>query len=893
MAMLNKLRLRLRALFFKSRLEDELQAELQFHLEREIEENIARGMTPEDARYAALRGFGGVELVKEESRDVRGVRLLEELWQDLRYGARMLMKNCGFTLAAALCLGLGVGVNTAIFSVVHALLLRSFPVPQADQLVVLTQDERNLPIPYRNFVRIRENNGVLSDLAAFEYVRFSFGNRDQSEFISGELVSGNYFDVLKLKPTLGRTFLPEEDRIPDAHPVVVLSYRFWQSRLSGASDVIGKTITLNRHRFTVIGVAPQGFKGMVTPYLTSVWIPLMMSARVNHEIKRADDLRDFEPDSADELRSFGPVSPIGRLKPGVSLSQAQAAIETFNPRSDEPDEGYRFRLIRPEGIYIGNTGDMRRQVTKATTLMGVIAGIVLLITCCNLANLLLARASVRRKEIAIRMALGASRVRLIRLLMTESALLALAGGGIGLLVASLFNRLCIAFIPRMATFDPDLRLDAPVLGFTLLLSLVTSLLFGLAPALQISKLNFVPALKDEIGIGALHTRTINLRSALVIGQVAISLPLLICAGLFIRSLQKEQAIDLGFKTENRLVLWLSLKVVGYDQTNGVKFVQQLLDRVRAVPGVQSASIADRIDGFSGHDCHSQDSDRPSVGIPVFDCSNNAVGAQFFHTMGIPVVRGREFTAQDNKRGNQVVVINESFARRYWPGEDPLGKQLRIGESSNPLSEIVGIVKDSVDFTSLREEPPPMLYTPFQDTESIHLIIHTTIDPNSMIQTLRREISLLDANLPMKIATMNELISNSRWEERLSVTLLSILGGLGLLLTAIGIYGVTAYIVAQRTREFGVRMALGARGRDVMKLVIRQGMWLVLIGVVIGMAASLAVSRLLKSFLFGLSAADPMTFGIIPLLLAAVALLACYVPARRATKVDPMIALRSE
>ena len=813
--------------------------------------------------------------------------------QDLRYCARMLTKNYGFTLAAALCLGLGIGVNTSIFSVVHALLLRSFPVPQADQLVVLTQDERNLPINYRNFVRIRKNNKVLSDLAAFEYVRFSFGNRDQSEFISGELVSGNYFDALKLRPALGRTFLPEEDQIPDAHPVVVLSYRFWQSRLSGAPDVIGRTIILNRHRFTVIGVAPQGFKGMVTPYLTSVWIPLMMSARVKHEIKRADDLRDFEPDSADELRSFGRVSPIGRLKPGVSLSQAQAAIETFSPRSDEPDEDSRFRLIRPEGIYLGNTGDMRRQVTKATTLMGVIAGIVLLIACSNLANLLLARASVRRKEIAIRMALGASRVRLIRLLMTESALLALAGGGIGLLVASLFNRLCIAFIPRMATFDPDLRLDAPVLGFTLLLLMVTSVLFGLAPALRVSKLNFAPALKDEIGIGALHTKTINLRNALVIGQVAISLPLLICAGLFIRSLQKEQAIDLGFKTENRLVLWLSLKVVGYDQTNGVKFVKQLLDRVRAVPGVQSASIARDIGGFSGSDCYSQDSARPSVDIPVFDCSNNEVGSQFFHTMGISVVRGREFTAQDGERGNKVVVINESLARRYWPGEDPLGKQLRIGESSNPLSEIVGIVKDSVDIGSMREEPPPMLYTPFQDIESMHLIIHTSIDPNGMIQPLRREISLLDENLPMKIATMNEMISSSRWSQRSGVTLLSILGGIGLLLTAIGIYGVTAYIVAQRTREIGVRMALGAQAGDILKLIMRQGIKSTVIGTIIGLAVALAGMRMLASFLYGVSTTDPMIFAAASIYLIGVALFACFLPALRATKIDPMALLRRE
>jgi predicted permease len=805
--------------------------------------------------------------------------------QDLRYCARILMKNYGFTLAAVLCLALGIGVNTSIFSVVHALLLRSFPVPLADQLVVITQRGMgNLPIDYRNFVRSRKNNKVLSDLAAFEFGRFSFGNRDQSELMSGELVSGNYFDVLKLKPALGRAFLPEEDQTPDTHPVVVLSHKFWQSRLGGDPNVIGRAIALNGHRFTVVGVAPQGFKGMVTPYTTSLWIPIMMSAQVKHEIKPADD-------RADDLPALGPVSPIGRLKPGVSLSQAQAAIETISPHSDEPDEDSKFRLIRPEGIYIGNTGDMRRQVTKATTLMGVIAGVVLLIACSNLANLLLARASARRKEIAVRMALGASRVRLIRLLMTESVLLAFVGGGVGLLVASLLHRLCIAFIPRTSTLDPDLRLDAPVLGFTLLLSLATSVLFGLVPALQVSKLNFVPALKEEIGIGPLHTRTINLRNALVIGQVAISLPLLICAGLFIRSLQKEQVIDWRFKTENRLVLSLYLKIQGYDQRNGLKFVQQLLDRVRAVPGVLSTSVARDIPPMaSGSGCDSRNSPTPSVGIPVFECSSNNVGAQFFQAMGIPVARGREFTAQDSEQGNNVVIINESFARLHWPGEDPLGRQLRMGEPSSPLSEIVGIVKDSVDFARMKEAP--MLYTPFQDTESMSLIIHTSIDPNSMIQPLRREISLLDENLPMRITTMNELVSSSWWQ-RLGVTLLSILGGLGLLLTAVGIYGVTAYIVAQRTREIGVRMALGAKAGDILKLIMRQGIKLTVIGTIIGLAVALAGMRLLASFLYGVSTTDPMIFAAASIYLIGIALLACFLPALRATKVDPMVSLRRE
>jgi macrolide transport system ATP-binding/permease protein len=804
--------------------------------------------------------------------------------RDLRYCARMLMKNRGFTLAAVLCLGLGIGVNTAIFSIIDALLFRPLPVPQADQLVALRRDDKvgllSYLITYRIFSEIRENNEFLSGLAAYQYERISFGNRDRSEVIKGELVSSNYFDVLRLKPALGRTFLPEEDRIPGAHLAAVVSHNFWRSRLSGDPNVIGRTITLNGQRFTIIGIAPAGFKGIVAPFGCDIWIPLS--------------------------KTSGLICTIGRLKPGVSLEQAQAALQIFSPRPDndqslDPHENGSLKLVRTDGVIFPY---MRRLVTKAATLLGVIVGIVLMIACSNLANLLLARASVRRKEIAVRMALGASRLRLIRLLMTESVLLALIGASIGLLVASLFNRLLIALVPPLMRYDVDLRLDAPVLGFTLLLSLVTSALFGLAPALQASKPDLIPALKDENGKGVLHTRKINLRSALVIAQVAISLPLLICAGLFIRSLQKDLAIDLGFKPENRLVLVLSLEREGYNETTGRKFVRRLMERVVAIPGVRSASVASNIPmGFSGDEgCGPPDGGIRSVGIPVFDC-NEQVSPQFFQTMGIPIVRGREFSAQDSERGNNVVIINESLARHYWPGEDPLGKQLRVyglcgecddkGESFIPPREIIGIVKDTVA-GSVREEPRPLLYIPFQNSLWFHLIVHTSNDTNGVIKGLRREISSLNENLPVEnLMTMTELVSSRLWIQRLGASLLGIFGLLGLLLTAVGIYGVTAYNVAQQTREIGVRMALGAQAGDILRLIMKQVIKLMVIGTTIGLALAFAGTRLLTSFLYGVRVTDPISFAGLSVFMIGVTMIACYLPARRATKVDPMVSLRHE
>lgn len=819
--------------------------------------------------------------------------------QDLRYGVRTLLKNPGFTLIAVITLSLGIGANTAIFSLTSALLLRSLPVPQPEQLVTVNRGEGVSlgPLSYPDFVALRERNEVLSGLAASYSAELSFGNGSRSEVARGELVSSDYFDVLRLQPVLGRGFLPEEEHTLGTHPVVVLSHGFWQSRFNGNPQIISQTITLNRQKYTIVGVAPAGFNGLAEMFPTDLWLPVTMLPQTSPALQASLSNR-FE-----QL-----FAAIGRLKPGVSVEQAQTALETINRQLDlaEPppttrqrnaNEDRSLKLEQPQGIGIPS---MRRRARIAATLLFVVVSIVLLIACANVANLLLTRATARRKEIAVRLALGASRFRLVRQMLTESALLGLLGAGAGLLLAFWINRALMALkppLPGAVGFNLDLQLDAPVLGFTLLLTLLVSLLFGLVPALAASRPDVVRALKDETGAASQrgqHGR-FNLRNALVVMQLAVSLVLLIAAGLFIRSLQQMQKIDPGFQTENRLALSFNLEPEGYNEAKGREFARQLVERVRALPGVQAATMANFLPlGFLKLTESAVIDGRTTSTV---NAVAQRVGLDYFRTIGTPLLRGRDFTPQDSANAPAVAIINETLARRFFPNEDPIGKRVRIGDpiSNAQPYEIVGIAKDTL-ITSIAEAPRAATYRPLaqQHSSRVTLVIHTTGNPQALLAAVRHEVQVLDENIPaQEIKTLDEFIALSFWPMQMGARLVGAFGLLGLLLACVGLYGVMSYAVAARTREIGVRMALGAERRDLLRLIVGQGLTLALLGTGAGLALAMAVTRVLRKFLFGIGATDPLTFLGVALLLTLVALLACWVPARSATRVDPLTALRHE
>jgi predicted permease len=827
-------------------------------------------------------------------------RLEDEMFQDLRYGLRLLLKQPGFTLAAVFTLSLGIGANTGVFSLANALLLRSLPVPQPEQLVTVGRgDGLGEPLSYPDFVALRARNEVLSGLAAAHFAEVSFGNGSRSELLRAELVSSDYFDVLRVRPALGRGFLPEEER--SAQPVAVLSYALWQSRFGGDAQIIGKTITLHRQRYTVIGIAPAEFNGMTEMFRTDLWLPLQMLPQARPMFQTSLSNRH------DQL-----FAAIGRLKAGVPLIEAQTALETINrqfelaepppaARRQNPNEDRSLKLEHPQGVPLPH---FRRRAQLATALLFVVVGIVLVIACANVANLLLARATVRRKEIAVRLALGASRFRLLRQLLTESALLGLLGGGGGVLLAFWLNRVLMALeppLPESWGFRLDLQLDATVLGFTLLLALVVSLLFGLAPALAASKPDVVHALKDETGAPGHRGwfRQFTLRNVLVVAQLAVSLVLLIAAGLFIRSLQQMQKVDPGFQTANRLALSFNLQQEGYDEARGREFARQLVERVRALPGVQSAALTNFLPlGFMrlAEPVTIDGRATPPDARPPFVAAQR-VGLDYFRTIGTPLVRGRDFTPQDSANAPAVAIINEAMARRFFPNEDPLGERLRIGDpDSNPQPrEIIGIVKDTL-IRSIAEEPMTVTYRPLAQQPStwLTLLVHTAGNPQALLTAVRREVQALDENLPaQEIKTLEEIVAFSFWPMRMGAGLVGGFGLLGLLLASVGLYGVMSFAVAARTREIGVRMALGAERRDVLRLIIGQGLTLAVIGVGVWLLLAFVVTRVLQRFLFGIGATDPLTFGGVALLLTLIALLACALPARRATQVDPLVALRHE
>jgi len=829
-------------------------------------------------------------------------RLEDEMFQDLRFGVRMLLKHKGFTLIAVLTLGLGIGANTAIFSLASAMLLRPLPVPQPEQVVAIGRgDGMADPLSYPDFLELRARNTVFAGLAAHTLTGLSFSDGDRSAMIAGELVSANYFDVLGVRPALGRSFSPEEDRTPGAHPVAVVTHRFWQKHLAGDSNVIGKTILLNRQRFTIIGVTPAGFTGAITPFAADVWMPAMMLPQMMPNFAASLSRR------RDEL-----FSGLGRLEPSITLAQAEAEVETINRQFDLADPppnssqqadfiaSRTLKLSHVQGISIPH---FRRMAKVGTALLFAVVGTVLLIACANVANLLLSRAAARRKEIAVRLALGAGRWRLVRQLLTESALLALLGAAVGLLFAFWINRALMAFEPPLPgswNFNLDLRLDATALVFTLALSLATALAFGLVPALQASKPNLAAALKDEMGAEGRRVwrrlRWLNPRNALVVAQVAVSLVLLISAGLFIRSLQYAQRIDPGFEIKNRLTLEINLEMQGYDETKGKAFARQVVERLAALPGVESASAVNALPlGVRGEAApvFVEGREIPAEGREQY-VEDQIVGHDYLHTMGTRLLSGRDFTALDAAGAPRVAIINQAMARRFFPGEEAIGKRFRVGAPDSTPWEVVGIA-GNVMFR-LDEEPRPAMYRPLaqQRVRWITLVAHTAGDSKSLLAGFRREIQALDATLAaQEIKTLEEVVAFSLWPARMAAGLLSVFSLLGLLLASIGIYGVMSYAVAQRTREIGVRMALGAQSSDVLRLVLRQGVALALIGATIGLGLALAATRLLTGLLYGVKAADPLTFGFVSLLLVGVAVVACYLPARRATKVDPLVALRHD
>src|SRR5215216_2335117 len=685
--------------------EEQLEKELRHHLDLHTSDLMDQGYSPEEAQRQAHLALGGPEQVKEMCRDARGTRWLEELLQDLRIGVRMLRKNPGFTLAVAATLALGIGANTAIFGLVDALLLRPLPIVEApSELVLLSRgDGRGPTLSYPDFKDLRERNEVLSDLALYTQAPISFGNNVRSEVVLGAMVSGNYFDVLGIEPFFGRTFLPEEDRTPGTHPVVVLNHSFWQSRFNSDPTVVGKTIVLNSRPFTVVGIAPAGFDGESPPMKVSLWIPVMMTATMRSEPRETQ--RD--PLSNRQNENFG---AIGRLKQSVSITQAQAALETINRQLEQanhpspeqrvnPNDDRSLRLLSPQGIIIG---PIREMAVTSSRLAGAAVLTVLLIACANVANLLMVRALKRRKEVAVRLALGATRGRLIRQLLTESVLLALAGAMAGLLLAYWINQLLMAFKPPFPppfNFTLDLSLDVRTFAFTFLLAVATGVMFGLVPALQASRPDVLPALKDESNAEGPRVRWFNLRSALVITQVALSLALLISTGLFLRTLRYARQIDLGFKPDQVLEVSFNLRLQGYDEAKGREFYRRMVERLETLPGVQTASVSNLLPlGFMWLSTPVVPEEREVPPNERIFAGSVSVGSRYFETIGTPLIRGRDFTAQDTIKSPQVAIVSEKLARRLWPEiKEPgeaLGKRLRVGRSDAISCEVIGVAKDS-------------------------------------------------------------------------------------------------------------------------------------------------------------------------------------------------------
>jgi predicted permease len=820
---------------------------------------------------------------------------------DLKFGARLLAKTPGFTAIAALSLALGIGANTTIFTLVNAVLLNPLPVEDPSQLVsIWTTDERNQPNQAAfgflqtsplNFRDLRDKNEVFSGITGHTGVPMNItGGTGQPEQVFGEMVTGNYFSVLGARPLVGRGFLPDEDQTPGAKLVAVLGYGEWQKRYGGDPSIVGRTITLNGNAFTVVGVMPKGFKGTNAIGAPALWVPYMTYPQTTTGFFR----ELAEPNSRRGLV----FNMTGRLKPGVSVQQAEANLKTIARQLEQeyPNENQgRSVTLIPLAQATINPG-FRDNIVKAGGLLMTIVGLVLLIACANVANLLLARAAARQKEIAVRLSLGAGRGRLVMQLLTEGALLALLGGVAGLLLAYWAQGLLWSFRPPFLAADAiDLQPDTRVLLFTLAVSVATGVLFGLVPAIQASRPDLVVELKEKTSAPSGSNRLFSLRNVLVSAQVALSLIALVGAGLFLRSLQNAQQISPGFDAPHLAVLSFDLGAQGYTEERGRQFQQRVIERAASVPGVDSVSVASTVPLFAGGFARTvflegQDASDRRAGRLV---QISIVGPHYLEALGIPLLRGRTLSERDQPNTPMAVVINESMAKRFWPEQDAIGKRFKFF-GQDFFNQVVGIAKDS-KYNFIGEEETPFIYQAATQVYQPQLSLFVkAAQPQAVLGTVRGEIQQLDRNLPLtSVFTLTEIFDQALWAPRMAAWLLATFAGLSLALSVIGIYGVMAYLVSQRTRELGIRMALGASRADVVRLVVLQGLRLTIMGVVFGLAVSFAVTRLAVSLLYSVSPTDLVTFTAVPLLLAAAALAASYLPALRATRIDPMVALRYE
>ena len=819
--------------------------------------------------------------------------MLGTLFQDLRFGVRALRRSPSVSAVALLSMALAIGVNTAIFSLIDAIVLRPLLVMNPDRLVALyTTNSKNSSYSttsYPDYVDYRQRNEVFSDLAAFSPVPLSLSLGVQSERIDGEIVSGNYFSVLGIEPVAGRMFLPEEDQVPGAHPVAVVSYDLWRRLLNASSDIGGRTLTLNGHKFTVVGVAPRGFKGIDLESAPDVWVPLMMNEQVKPEFKKLFNERDARW-----------LSVVGRLKPAVSLVQARAAVSQLARQLEETypksNESWTAALIPVSESRIWP--EYRHSVISFLGFLLALAGLVLLMACVNVANLLIARGAARHREIAIRLALGVSRGRLIRQLLTESLILSLLGGACGLLLAVWAADLISAFrLPNFTPADLSVSLDRRVLGFTLLISTLTGVAFGLVPALQFSSLDLASALKDKMVTRSGRFRRFTLRNLLVTLQVALSLILLIGATLFLRSLQKAQAVELGLDPENVTIMSVDVGLQGYDEAKAKTFYTELVRRVEALPGVRAVTLARMIPFGASRMSKSVivEGQSPVPDAGAVQVGANVVGPRYFETLGIRLLRGRDFGEYDAENAPKVAVVNERMARRFWPGQEPIGKSFRLTDRNGPSVEVVGVVRDG-KYRSLQETPRPFMYLPLRQNYQSQMTLHVRSAGQvpGVLASAKQQLQALDPELPVfDVKTMREHVSVLVSQPQMGATLLGLFGLLALLLAAGGIYGLLSFYVARRAHEIGIRIALGAHRGNVLRLVITETIVPALTGIALGTGAALALSRVVSSLLFGISPTDPVTFVSIPFFLLGVALLASYVPALKATKIDPVIALRAE